>query len=95
MIAKVPEAATEPMANFLSYPKRSISGTQIGVNAAAEAVLDPEAAAKPAAARIVDIESPPGKCPTHLWAVLYSAREMPPYEANWPIMRNRGTVARA
>jgi hypothetical protein len=53
--ASVPEAATHPAATPRLYLYRSISGSVILVNTLAETTVEPEAAPKPAAARMVDM----------------------------------------
>ena len=48
IIPNVPPAATEPAANFLSYPLLIISGTATIPTTATVTGLEPETAAKPA-----------------------------------------------
>jgi len=58
--AKVPEAATEPVARPGSYLLSNISGTAIREKAADVATLEPLAAPKSAEAKTVDEARPPG-----------------------------------
>ena len=67
-----------------------ISGTLMRPIAAAVAVLDPDAAAKPAQAKFAATASPPGRPPSHNRAALNSAVEIPELCATEPISRNIG-----
>ena len=62
--------------------------------AAAVATDEPDAAAKPAQARLVATASPPGNAPNHSRAALNSAVEMPELWAIEPIKRNIGMAVR-
>ena len=64
----VPDAATDPHAIPGSYLAFSISGTAIRENAAAVAILEPEADANNADAITVDDAKPPGTRPRNLRA---------------------------
>ena len=66
--SSVPPLATTPVASPLSYLCLSISGTAIRAMVAAAAILEPEAAPKPAQAQLVATARPPGRAPNQAWA---------------------------
>src|SRR3546814_20928286 len=82
---RVPDAATAAVANFGSYPARSISGTAMRPMAAAVAMLDPDAAANPALAKLDATERPPGKKANHLLPTLNSDTNSPPLPQRAPM----------
>jgi len=59
---------------------------------AADAVLDPDMAPKPALARTVEMATPPGKCPSQRLARLNNSLARPPLEVNSAIKINIGIV---
>src|SRR5215468_9013752 len=93
--SRVPPLATTPVASPLSYLALSISGTAILAMVAAAAMLDPEAAPKPAQAQLVATASPPGKAPNQAWAARNSAVPIPELPATAPISRNIGMAERS
>ncbi len=91
-IASVPEIATTPAAIFGSYPCFNIAGRLVADNVAAEAVLVPQMAPKPAPAKAVAIPSPPGMRPTQAAVALNRSSAMPLTRTNSAISRNIGMV---
>src|SRR3546814_7047076 len=87
---RVPDAATTAVANFGSYPARSISGTAMRPMAANVAMLDPDAAANPALAKFDATARPPGKKANHLLPTLNSDTISPPLLASAPMTMNMG-----
>ena len=63
---RVPPAATQPVANSMSYPRFLISGNAITPMVAAEAKLEPVQAAKAVQAKLVAKAIPPGALPINL-----------------------------
>jgi hypothetical protein len=62
---------------------------------AAVATDEPQIAPKAALAATEPIASPPRKRPISAAANSNSAREMPPWVANWPIRMNSGITLRS
>src|SRR3954469_14073249 len=91
-IARVPEIATTPAAILGSYPCLSIAGRLVADSVAAEAVLVPQIAPKPAPASAVAIPSPPGMRPTQAAVALNRSSAMPLTSTNSAISRNIGMV---
>src|SRR3546814_5491021 len=91
---RVPDAATTAVANFGSYPARSISGTAMRPMAAAVAMLDPDASANPALAKFDATARPPGKHANHLFPTLNSDPISPPLLASAPMNMNLGMAVR-
>ena len=67
--SSVPPLATTPVASPLSYLCLSISGMATRAMVAAAAMLDPDAAPKPAQAQLVATASPPGRLESQACAV--------------------------
>ena len=76
-VPSVPALATTPAARPLSYLMASISGMVMRPIAAAVAIDAPEAAAKPAQAKVAATASPPGSAPSHSRAALNSDELIP------------------
>src|SRR3972149_2267595 len=88
--SSVPPLATTPAASPLSSGCLSISGTAMRAMVAAAAMLEPDAAPKPAQAQLVATASPPGRAPNHACAARKSAVPTPELPAIAPISRNIG-----
>src|SRR3990170_273974 len=88
--SSVPPLAQTPAARALSYLCLSISGIARRAITAAAAMLDPDAAPKPAHAQLVATASPPGIQPNHATAARNNAVPIPELPATAPISRNIG-----
>ena len=74
---RVPPEATVPVARLSSYLKRFISGKATVPMVRAVARLSPHTAANPPQAPMVAMARPPGRNPSHLWAMSYKSLPMP------------------